>query len=315
MTMTTSTTRRPRFERTEIRTHLQLTDRDLDIMAHVGRSRFLRSTDIAKLVAGTEKKVIERLGQLFYAGYLDRVDETQYYRPGAGSARIVYALTDQGARALIDQKRMPPVQRLAFARKNQEATKPHIKHTLAVADFTVRLTTGCRRRSDITLQLRDELLATMPEQTRTSGAPFKWTVPVMHQGELVKIGINPDLEFALAYTDGTRRCFLVERDRGSMPIARERLDQTSILKKLLGYDSGRKQDLHKTQFNWRNFRVLFIAETPQRADNIIHTIARHDQLKQSPLFLVTDKKALDQGLDIFLHQWRTPTKLTTLLGK
>jgi hypothetical protein len=154
----------------------------------------------------------------------------------------------------------------------------------------------------------------MPETTRAAPIPFKWTVPVMHQGDLVKIGVNPDPAFGIAYPDNTKRCYLVERDRGSMPVARKDLVQTSILKKLLGYDTGRKQDLHKTQFNWRNFRVLFIAETPDRADNIIETIANHDQLKQSPLFYVTDKKSLDQGLEIFLHQWRTPTKLTTLLA-
>ena len=102
---------------------------------------------------------------------------------------------------------------------------------------------------------------------------------------------------------------------GKMPIERTNLTtQTSILKKMLAYDTGRKQELHKTQFNWRNFRVLFILETPERASNVLDTIANHDQLKQSPLFYVTDKIALDQGLDLFLHPWRTTTKTTTLLA-
>jgi hypothetical protein len=99
-----------------------------------------------------------------------------------------------------------------------------------------------------------------------------------------------------------------------MPVERSDLAQTSIFKKMLGYETGRRQELHKTQFNWRNFRVLFIADNPMRATNIIDTITRHVELKQSPLFYVTDKTALDQGLDLFEHPWRTITKPTTLLG-
>ena len=81
--------RSKRFQRGPLRRKLQLTDRDLDILQLLVRNRFLRSTQFVEIIGGSEKKIIERLGALYYAGYLDRPDhQLEYFRPGGGSSRI-----------------------------------------------------------------------------------------------------------------------------------------------------------------------------------------------------------------------------------
>jgi hypothetical protein len=310
-------TRRPRFDRGNQPYRAQLTERDLDILEYVAEHRFLRSVDVTRLVDGSDKKIIERLGQLYYAGYLDRpAAQGEYYRAGGGSSPIIYALADDGARVLIDAKRLPPSRTLIWERKNDNVKRPHIHHTLKVADFSIRLISAARARTDLRLQRRTELLQTLPEQTRENRSPFTWTVPIMHRGQTLRIGVNPDHAFAVLYADGFRRCYLLECDRAKMPLERPRdpmFLQTSILRKLIGYETGRQQQLHTKHFNWKNFRVLFVTESPDRTDNIIDLVNRHDQVKHSPLFYVTDTAALDASPDIFTHQWRTTTKPRTLI--
>jgi DNA-binding CsgD family transcriptional regulator len=64
--------RRKRFERSVMPAPMQLTERDLQLLAHVGQSRFRSSAQLALLDAGSEQKVLRRLRVLFDHGYLDR---------------------------------------------------------------------------------------------------------------------------------------------------------------------------------------------------------------------------------------------------
>ena len=104
--------------------------------------------------------------------------------------------------------------------------------------------------------------------------------------------------------DGTRHCYIVECDRGTMPVARASLHQTSVLKKLLAYETARMQGLSGRQWGWRAFRVLIITNSAQRAGRIRETIAGHPKLAASPLFLIADQAAL-AGRDILTFPWPT----------
>src|SRR5262245_22831922 len=97
-------TRSPRFRRPETPTPLHRTDRDLDIIRTIAQLRFATATHVARVIGGSEKKIIERTGQLYYSGYLDRPPaQVDYYRAGGGSSPIVYALAKDGARVLIEK--------------------------------------------------------------------------------------------------------------------------------------------------------------------------------------------------------------------
>ena len=105
-------------------------------------------------------------------------------------------------------------------------------------------------------------------------------MPVIHQGGRVAVGIEPDYAFSLYLPKVRRRAFfLVEIDRGTMPVERYDLKQTSILRKLLAYQTMWKSKRHTQHFDWRNFRVLFVTTSQERVDNMIAAMNAHGQTK------------------------------------
>ena len=65
--------------------------------------------------------------------------------------------------------------------------------------------------------------------------------------------IVPDLVFGLALADGSRRYFMVEIDRGTMPIVRSDLMQTSFEQKMRAYLTAHAAKQHERQFGWKTF--------------------------------------------------------------
>src|ERR1700694_5691230 len=99
----TEQTRRPRFHRASELPAFRLTDADVVIVRQLARYRFLRSTHIAALVGRSLDRTNDRLLRLFHAGYIDRPRAQLNYYPTSGSAPILYALADRGARLLIEK--------------------------------------------------------------------------------------------------------------------------------------------------------------------------------------------------------------------
>jgi len=295
--------RLPRFRRAdpEQRRNFQLTERDIEIVRIVSNHRFIRSTHIAQLLDANHEKISRRTALLFHHAYLDRPPaQLEYYR--AGSDRMVYALANRGAQLLIHQHGLETAN-VDWARKNFEAKRAFMLHQLAVVDLRVALTLAVRARPELTLIEPDALIAAMPAATQALNKPIAWRVKVQHKGSPQEIGVHPDHAFALRFADGSKKCYLVECDRGTMPVERAGLKQTSIVKKLLVYLSGHKQKMHVRHFGWKAFRVLFITNTPKRAANIRDAILRTPDLKNSELFYITDQRSL-AGADILSHPWQ-----------
>ena len=295
--------RLPRFTRAapEHRPSFQLTERDIAIIRIAADHRFVRSDHVSKLLTANHEKILRRLQALFHNAYLDRPDaQRDFYR--AGSDKMIYALGNRGARLLIDQHGLD-IADVDWSRKNFEARRPFIQHQLAVVDFRVALILAVRARPGLALIEPRQLLAAMPAATREAKRPLAWRVKVQHKGAPQEIGVNPDYAFAIRFPDGSRRAFLVECDRGTMPVERAGLKQTSIVKKLLTYRRGHKQKLHQRAFDWKAFRVLFVTNTAQRAANILSAIERTPDLASSELFYITDRHAL-AAADVLTHRWQ-----------
>ncbi|MGH9806763.1 MAG: hypothetical protein ACRD9W_05790, partial [Terriglobia bacterium] len=71
-TQTPSSARRPRFDASFQKLNVQLTHRDRSIFSTLAQHRFLTAPQIVRLLGGSAKKLTERIGQLYYAGYLTR---------------------------------------------------------------------------------------------------------------------------------------------------------------------------------------------------------------------------------------------------
>jgi hypothetical protein len=225
--MPTKPARRPRFRRAETPPSFRLTEDDVELVRLLARHRFLRSTHLAALAHRSLDRANDRLHRLFHAGYVDRPRAQLDYYPNRGSMPMVYALGDKGARLLSERDGVSFVT-LEWSRKNREAGRPFIEHQLEIMDFYVGVQMAAAARSDLTVIHPDELVAAFPDQVFSATNPFALQTRINHHGVMLNVGIVPDLVFGLRFTDGSRRCFMVEIDRGTMPIARSNLMQTSF---------------------------------------------------------------------------------------
>jgi DNA-binding Lrp family transcriptional regulator len=288
--------RRPRFRRASKPPAFRLTDDDVGIVRLLARHRFLRSTHIAALVNRSLDRTNDRLSRLFHAGYLDRPRAQLDYYPAAGSAPMVYALADRGARLLIRQDAVD-FANVEWSRKNREAGRPFIEHQLEIMDFYVALQCATRGRKDVRLIHPDEIVRTLPDQSFSARNPFTLRVRLSHKGTMREIGLVPDLVFGLMFPDGSRRCFMVEIDRGTMPIVRTDFDQTSFERKMRAYLTAHAAKQHERHFGWKAFRVVTVTTDRHRMRSMMEALrglrvphslgpslfffAAHDELRAS----------------------------------
>ena len=104
---------------------------------------------IAALVGRSLDRTNDRLHRLFHAGYIDRPRAQLDFYP-VGSAPMVYALADRGARLLVERDGIE-FANVEWSRKNRKAGRPFIEHQLEIVDFFVRLQCAARARADVQL--------------------------------------------------------------------------------------------------------------------------------------------------------------------
>lgn len=269
--ITSAQVRRPRFRRADEPPAFRITGSDIAIIELLARHRFLRSTHIAALVGRSLDRVNDRLLRLFHAGYVDRPRAQLDRYPDSGSTPMVYALANGGARLLAEHDGSSP-SASDWSRKNDGAGRPFIEHQLAIMDFYVALQIATRERKDVTLIRPDELVAGFPVNPRSPRDPFALRVKLPEDGATPDVGLVPDMAFGLRFPDGSRRCFLVEIDRGTMPISRSDIRQTSFARKMRAYLAAYVARRHEQQFGWKAFRVLTVTTEPGRLQSMVDAL-------------------------------------------
>ena len=293
--------RKPRYKRSPSR-GFHLTKRDVEAIAHVFEHRFLRSTHLAMLLEGSPQAILRRLNLLYHHGFLDRLRE---YSPSP----MVYALGNKGARVL-ERLFGIPQGKVDWAVKNNEIDPVSLfrNHTLLVADFMVRVEVSCKKCGDVRLIKQEEILESLPEETKGKQNPFGWSVAVSSEGEQIHLGIVPDKVFCLHFTERpegkNKAYFFLEADRVTMPIIRSNLKQTSYFRKLIAYYATWQQELHMRLFNIKNFRVLTVTSTQERIENMIAANKEINNGEGSNLFLFTSQEVMETCESIFALQWR-----------
>jgi hypothetical protein len=168
-----------------------------------------------------------------------------------------------------------------------------LEHALLVSDIMVSVEVACRNRNNIRLLSPDDL------RIKNMREPFQWRVDI---GQRQNIGVIPDRVFGLDF-NGQQSWYCLEADRGTMPITRSNLNQTSFQRKLLAYEATWSQNLHRTRFGWQRFRVLTVTTSKQRVQGIKD--ACHDLAHGHGLFLFLDAAALAAHGDVLAIQWQT----------
>jgi hypothetical protein len=315
--MTVATERKPRFERkaTAIPRGFRITDRDEQIVLIVAHHKIARSTHIIPLIqaahpGASEQGILRRLQGLYHARYLSRPHaQLETYRAGAGSQPIAYMLGNHGA-DLVARNHGFRRSVVDWTAKARTATRGEIEHSIETTDFMVALDLACRRRGSLELVHFDEILRELaPPATRASARPYHWPVSAAWQGSEHELYVIPDKIFGIR--DRTRagdravKFFAYERDRGSMPVVRSNLAQSSILRKLIGYGATHRAGLHTAIYGLPNFRVLTEAPGGQRVANMITEGYQHHLSHIYPpgLFLFTDRRSLFSAEDFLEHHW------------
>ncbi|MEY9748879.1 hypothetical protein ABIF65_008253 [Bradyrhizobium japonicum] len=294
--------RRPRFRRSPEAIPFRIADGDVLILRQLARYRFLRSSHIAALVDRSLDRTNDRLCRLYHAGYVDRPRAQLDYYPTSGSAPLVYALGDLGAQLLTEGG--AEFANLEWSRKNREAGRPFIEHQLEIVEFHIALERSTRGRSDVRLIHPEEIIASSPERTRKKRNPFALRATITQSERAHDLAVVPDLVFGLMFPDGSRRCFMVEIDRGTMPIMRADLAQTSFVRKMQAYLAAHATKQHEAQFGWRTFRVLTVTTDRNRVQSIKKALRELSmpQCIGPSLFLFAVRDEL-RASDAIAHLW------------
>lgn len=290
-----------RFVRPSVLPALSLSERNLSLIAYVSQHRLISSDDLAKLDGGSEQKVKRELRRLWAHGYLLRPTAQLMTVAITGPQPIVYGLSNKGARLLRDHGHH--VSDIDWSENTQRAGIRFIDHEVARARFMTGLEVTQRQRSDVSLMRANTVLAHAPEKTRTSKTPLKWTARVPENGREVATSVIADDLFALVFDDNTAAYFLVEIDRGQMPVRRhgdsaveqvggKRRLRTYFKHKLAAYYHGWRQRRHVEQFGIDQLRILTVTTSEQRIATMLDALRDVTQGKGSDLFLFAHEEAL-----------------------
>jgi len=284
--------RSSRFKRAPTVAPMHLTERDCEIIKLVHRHRFLRSEQIVALIASSPQQVLRRLKLLYHHGYLERPRAQLEYFEKGGSQPMVYGLSSKGGKLLRQEHGSD----ISWSEGDGAVGEIFLDHALLVSDVMVWIELACRKSSTVRLLYEDELA--LPSEQK----PFQWHVKVREHG--ITLGAVPDRVFALQYTDHAgqvqRVYFFLEADRGTMPVVRSGLTQTSFYRKLLAYEATWTQKIHQRKLGINRFRLLTVTTNAMRVKSLLEACS---QLKRGHgLFLFADRSVLEK--DPFSPVWQ-----------
>ena len=269
---------------------MQLTERDRTIIRLVHRHRFLSSRQIIALIGDSSLQMLRRLKLLYHHGFLERPRAQLQYYHTPGTRPIVYGVSAKSV-MLLKQK-LGDSQ--LWSEKNRTVGQVFLEHALLVSETMVSIELACRKHG-IRLLYEDELDLPVDKQ------PFQWRVKI--QGGM-NVGVIPDRVFAIEYKNQTgqveRAYFFLEADRGTMPVVRNQLAQTSFRRKLLTYEATWENKVHQRHLGIKRFRVITVTTVAARVQSLLLACS---QLKRGHgLFLFADTSALKK--DLFSPVWR-----------
>lgn len=265
---------------------MQLTPRDIAILDAVARHRFLDSRQILEIVGSRSvAQINRRLQRLFHNGFLDRPrSQIDYY--AHGSRPLIYEIGRAGRKLLSGTDDTRRVVREPVGRF-------YLQHTLMIAAvhllFRKHAGSGFPRVSGL------------PHEGASPAWPLKWAVALRDGSGKARVPICPDLTLAAESADRKRLLLFVEADRGTMPVSRRSLGQTSFRRKLLAYEGTWAQRLTKPSHGIERFRVLTVTRTAARARRLAEECSGLSG--GHGLFLFTDLDSLKTSPDVFAHEW------------
>ena len=281
---------------------MRLTTRDVALLQNIARLRLATTAQLAALDGGSPQNVSRSLLALWENGYVERPEAQVASRfLYEGSRPAIYGLTRKGA-ALLREHGLDVRRRLLDGiDKEQAAGWRFIEHTVSIAEFMVRLELGVRGRSDVRILERGEILLDAPKSNRDRLVKLEASIRL--NGALRKNAAVPDALFGLRFNDEEKSYFMLEIDRGEMPVERyKNAQRTYFAKKMLTYYEANRQQRHVHDLGIENFRVLTVTTTSERVERMLAALNGITEGRGSNMFLFTDVAKLAAGNPLDL-QW------------
>jgi hypothetical protein len=192
---------------------------------------------------------------------------------------------------------------------------------LAIAEFLSSLEVACAARGDIEVFREQDILAVSPVSpvaTRAAREPLRFAVDKTVMARRQHYSVVPDGLFGLRFPDDTGAYFMLEVDRGTIPITRSDVKgtsvwQKSIVFKLATYYEAWRAGRHVEQFGIKQMRVLFVTESAERVRNMLAALDQVTEGRGSNFFLFIDRPTLGASnpLDVeWVSGKRAAVKLT-----
>jgi len=290
--------RRRFFERPEEPRALRITPRDIQLLRNIARLRLTSAAQLAALDGGSAQNVSRALLALFENGYVERpVAQVASRLLYEGSRPTIYGLTRKGAALL--RKHGEDVRRrlLDGIDKERGAGWRFIEHTVAIAEFWVALELATRGRDDVRVLERSEILEAAPKSKMDRLVRLEASIRL--GGALKKNAVVPDALFGLRFNDETESYFMLEVDRGEMPIERyKNMQRTYFAKKMLTYYEANRQQRHVHDLGIENFRVLTVTTDMARIEKMLEALNAITDGRGSNMFLFVDQVTLATGSPI-----------------
>jgi DNA-binding HxlR family transcriptional regulator len=266
-----------KFEKSQTPLKFIIGPKDILILQDLAAYKFLDSKHILALHPEIKERSLQsRLHLLFHGGLVERPPSQFTYFQKA--AHIVYSLTKKGAElvsqdmGVSDQVKQPKNMGVSF-----------LQHSLMISNFKTILELALKENGQSKLSFWSE-----PK-----------TIDVIYSGG-ERLPIAPDAFFTIEDKDYLMHFFL-EVDRSTMALER-------MVKKFKGYWDWRAEGGHKRKLKISNFRVLTVALTEDRKENI-RKIARKadDNQTGSEMFWFACEKAynLENTGKILDPIWKT----------
>lgn len=239
---------------------LRIQPRDVALIKDVASFHFLNSAQILALHPGSRRNLQQRLTLLFRLGYLERPPSQK--ESSLPSDFLVYSLGKKGAFLAFPDKR----DRQTWVRINAKISSPNLAHALMVSQLRAVLTMALQKRG---------------------GQISRWFQGYDLKHELTlnrkSPAIVPDGFFTLKLA-GKQWHFFAEADRSTMSHHR-------FLSKMRAYWKWFAEKTYNAHLKIENFRVLTVADTEGRRDNLRITAKNADPRRTgSGLFLFACEK-------------------------
>lgn len=255
--------RRSRFRRTCTGKRLVLTDRDIRILQLLYRYRYLRQPQLTTfLKPKSEKRFIERLGDLFHETGLINRPKRQWQQFDARFTPMIYELSSKG-RTYLEDHELLSLRATTLSRKHSPSGSPQFQHAMMIIDVLVSTELSLVEYDDKRFVCVDEILARAPAEIRNASNPLSVPVTIEPCSSFPEIKnpwnthIIPDGLYGIEYLiDGKKRYrFWALECENTSPKKRGTIRNSSLVRKQAAYDALIKSQGYRNHWGIPNLKL------------------------------------------------------------